>query len=375
MRSAGEVLASRDDFDAMRDPELIQHDEGAKSSRGAPSAGLPATRPAEAEAPFNDRDDEIASTWRLVAFNWRLLGGIAGVVVAVLLASEFYVDPSGYVAIFAIAALYWWFGLRNAHKAPGGNPRVFFSLTALAQIMLAIPVILTLTYLTTSVSLPLLDTRLLAWDRALGFDFLSLLDFVNRHPELIPLIARAYGSINFQMILMVLALPLAGCYLRGAEAVCAYVLALLATTTIAILVPAIGVYQVLGLQPSDYPYFEPQGYYDTLRDAPLLRAGLLHKLHLTQLVGVVTFPSFHAGAAILYMWAFWPLRWLRPVVIPWNIVMIVATPLGGGHYLSDILAGIAVSVAAIMVTAKISQACASNRGGLPSYTLPNRIIS
>lgn len=345
------------------------------SSCGAPSARLPATRPAETKAPSDDRDDEIASTWRLIAFNWRLLGGTAGVVVAGLIASEFYVDPSGYVAIFAMAALYWWFGRRNTHTASGGNPRVFFSLTALAQIMLAIPVIVTLTYLTTSASLPLQDTRLLAWDRALGFDFLSLLDFVNRHEELIPLLARAYSSINFQMITMVLALPLAGCYLRGAEAVCAYILTLLAAAIIAILVPAIGVYQELGLQPSDFPHFEPQGYYDTLRDAPLLRAGLLHKLHLTRLVGVVTFPSFHAAAAILYMWAFWPLRWLRPVVIPWNIVMIAATPLGGGHYLSDILAGIAVAVAAIVVTAKISQACASDRGGLPSHALPNRIVS
>ncbi|MGY8682054.1 phosphatase PAP2 family protein [Bradyrhizobium sp. UFLA05-153] len=165
--------------------------------------------------------------------------------------------------------------------------------------------------------------------------------------------------------MMVIVLPLAGCYRRSAEAICAYVIALLATTCISALVPAIGVYQALDLHAADYPHFEPQGYYDTLRDAPLVRAGLLHKLHLTQLVGVLTFPSFHAAAAILYMWAFWPLRWFRLVVIPWNIVMIVATPLGGGHYLSDIIAGIAVSALAIAITARISAACSPSRLDLP----------
>ena len=163
------------------------------------------------------------------------------------------------------------------------------------------------------------------------------------------------------MILLGLVLPLTGCYQRGAEAICAYILALLVTTCISAFVPAIGVYHVLGLQASDFPNFEPAGYYDTLRDAPLVRAGLLRKLNLPQLVGVVTFPSFHAAAAVLYMWSFWPLRWLRLAAIPWNVLMIVATPLGGGHYLVDILAGVAVSTVAIVVTTAISAACSTGR--------------
>ena len=63
----------------------------------------------------------------------------------------------------------------------------------------------------------------------------------------------------------------------------------------------------------------------------------------------------------LYMWSFWPFRWLRLVSVPWNILMIVATPLGGGHYLVYILAGISVATAAIMATRAISTACSSGR--------------
>ncbi|WP_426419065.1 phosphatase PAP2 family protein [Bradyrhizobium genosp. A] len=322
----------------------------------------------EANSPLAHADSEVVSAWRLLAFNWKFLACIAGIVLAWLVATRFYVEPSGYLAAFAFAALCSWSALRNARSATPPNPRVFFTLTALAQMTLAVPVMLTLTYVATSISFPLQDAQLLAWDRALGFDFRRFLDFINNHPELIPVLARSYNSISLQMTLLVLLLPLAGCYRRSAEAICAYGFALFATTCISVFVPAIGVYDVLGLGPADLPYFEPMGYYDTLRDAPLVRAGALLELRLTQLVGIVTFPSFHAAAAILYMWSFWPFRWLRLLSVPWNILMIVATPLGGGHYLVDILAGISVATAAIMATRAISTACSSGRLELMSAT-------
>ncbi|WP_280704194.1 phosphatase PAP2 family protein [Bradyrhizobium sp. BR13661] len=323
-------------------------------------ADVPSAR-CEHQAPLSRADHEVATALRLVEFNWRLLASVAGFVLAWLVATQFYIEPAGYVVAFALATLCGWFGLRNARSGARANPRVFLSLIALAQMTLAIPVMLTLTYVATSAGFPLQDARLLAWDRALGFEFKSFLDFINGHPELLSVLAQSYSSITLQMILLGLVLPLTGCYQRGAEAICAYILALLVTTCISAFVPAIGVYHVLGLQASDFPNFEPAGYYDTLRDAPLVRAGLLRKLNLPQLVGVVTFPSFHAAAAVLYMWSFWPLRWLRLAAIPWNVLMIVATPLGGGHYLVDILAGVAVSTVAIVVTTAISAACSTGR--------------
>ena len=67
----------------------------------------------------------------------------------------------------------------------------------------------------------------------------------------------------------------------------------------------------MGLTASDFPNIVPQGYYDTLQDAPLLRDGTLRTLDLFHLNGVLTFPSFHAASAILYGWALWPIRWFR----------------------------------------------------------------
>jgi hypothetical protein len=316
------------------------------------------SQPLQSSLPFVD--GEVMAAWSLFAFNWRLLAGITGVIVASLVTSKFYIQPTGYAAVFAVAGVYWWFGRRGALSSAQTHPKIYFSLIAVAQLALAVPVTATLTYIAASTDLPLQDARLLAWDRALGFDFRTLLDLTYRHRELVPPLAYSYSSIGTQLLIATLVLPLVGHYRRSAEMLCAYVLAILVTTIVSALVPAIGVYGALGLQPSDFPQLEPGGYYDTLRDAPLVRNGELRELSLMHLVGVLTFPSFHAVSAILYMWAFWPLRWVRPLAVIVNVVMLVATPLGGGHFLVDVLAGIAVALVAIGAARKISAFHAQN---------------
>ncbi len=325
---------------------------------GTPSPALRPVRP-----PLTFADPEVAAAWSLFRFNWRVLAGIIGVIVASLVTSQFYIQPAGYVAVFAVAGVYWWFGQRGAQSAAQTHPKLFFGLIALAQLVLAVPITVTLTYIATSIDLPLQDARLLAWDRALGFDFRSLLDLTNRHRELIPPLASSYNSIGPQLLTATLLLPLVGYYRRSGEMLCAYLLAVLVTTIISTLVPAIGVYGELGLHPSDFPQIEPGGYYATLRDAPLVRDGSLRELSVTHLAGVLTFPSFHAVSAILYGWAFWPLRWVRPLAVAWNAMMLVATPLGGGHYLVDVLAGIVVAIGAIWMARKIGEFSSRTPGG------------
>jgi hypothetical protein len=128
--------------------------------------------------------------------------------------------------------------------------------------ILALSVMTSLTYLAISTNLPLQDAALLAWDRALGLDFGSYLDFVNARPLLIGPLAVGYAR---QILGIMIVLPLAGYYRRSAEAICAFTLALVATTCISALVPAIGVYGMLDLHASDFRNIEPQGYYDTMR--------------------------------------------------------------------------------------------------------------
>ncbi|MDE2380123.1 phosphatase PAP2 family protein, partial [Bradyrhizobium sp.] len=71
---------------------------------------------------------------------------------------------------------------------------------------------------------------------------------------------------------------------------------------------------------------------------------------------VLTFPSFHTVAAIVYAWAVWPIRSLRSVGALWNGAMIVSTPVNGGHYFADILAGALVAVLSIRLVGRLGRA-------------------
>ena len=49
-------------------------------------------------------------------------------------------------------------------------------------------------------------------------------------------------------------------------------------------------------------------------------------------VGIITFPSFHASAAILLAWGFWGVRFVRWPALALNLVMTVSCPFVGAHY-------------------------------------------
>jgi hypothetical protein len=66
-----------------------------------------------------------------------------------------------------------------------------------------------------------------------------------------------------------------------------------------------------------------------------------------QLAGIVTFPSFHAASAVIFLWALWSVCWMRPIAAITMGAMLIVTPFVGGHYFTDIIAGIAVAVISI----------------------------
>jgi membrane-associated phospholipid phosphatase len=114
-----------------------------------------------------------------------------------------------------------------------------------------------------------------------------------------------------------------------------------------------GTYYLFDYMP-DAKIFTPGAYLMQLRDLPLIRDGSLRIIDFGALTGVVTFPSFHAAAAVLYLWAFWPVRWIGPIALLVNIAMLLATPICGGHYFVDVFAGIAVAAAAIVAARQIA---------------------
>lgn len=289
---------------------------------------------------------------RLLQLNWILIAAILAVFLCALVLTDFRVRASGYLVVAGVAGLYGSCGYLNMRSA-SSDTRIYATLFVVPQIVFVAMLAASLGYIAASANLPMQDANLLAFDRFLGLDFLAYLDFVNNRPVLISVLAQAYNSIWAELFGLLLLLSLIGQYRRAAELVLAVTIGLIVTTGISTLVPATGVYGTLGLVPADYSHIEPSVYYQTLKELPLVRNGTTRLLDVSQLGSVLTFPSFHAVSAALYVWACWPIRWLRAVGLLWNAVMLAATPVGGGHYFADIVAGLAVAAASIYAVNRI----------------------
>lgn len=312
--------------------------------------------------------DEIVSL-QLFQLNSALIAIVFGFFCLGLLLTDFRVNISSYAILTGIAGLYGCVGYLNARSA-SGHPRVYATLFMLAQFILMIVLITSLGYIAAAANRPMQEASLLAFDRMLGFDFQAYLSFVNERPTLASVLEQVYGSIHRQLLVLILLLPIFGHTRRAAEFALSFAITLILTTIISALVPAIGAYQALGLQPADYSNINPFIYLGTLKELPLLRDGTTRELNAFFLGPVLTFPSFHAISAVLYIWAFWPFRWLRIVALLWNVVMLASTPIGGGHFLADVAAGMIVAVVVIYTVYRLGEYIARDNPQRDARMLP-----
>lgn len=296
--------------------------------------------------------------WNIYRFNWVISAIAIAVLTLGLALTKFHFRLTSLLIVATAAGLYGVCGYLNAASPTRCNPRIALPLTATAQIIVLLSTLTSLTYLATSANLPLVDADLQRIDTALGWDFRAYLAFINDRPWLLTLLVSAYTLIGVQLLIITIFLPLAGFYRRAGEFISAFAIALVITTCVSTVLPAVGAYGMFGISPEELHLIVPHAYYNGMLKAfPALRDGSLRELDCLNLEGVLTFPSFHAAAAVLYIWAFWAMRWLRPLNVLINGAMFVATPAGGGHYLIDVLAGIAVALVSIYFAGRIADVC------------------
>jgi len=312
---------------------------------------------------------EAALAWRLFEANWIPIGAMCAVVALVLMTTDFSFTLGGTAFSFGFVAVYGGFAYYNAHAPHRRDPQIVFALGATAQIVLITVVMTPMTYFAAALNFPLQDAPLDHLDRAMGLDWRAYLAFVNDHEVVRTVLTIGYGMIRWPIFIIPVALVLVRDYRRLQEFTLAFALALIVTTIVSAMVPAIGTFYHLHLTPADYPNIEPAAYLEQLRDLPPVRDGSLRHLNLLTLTGLVTFPSFHAASAVLYLWALWPVRWLRIVALVSNATMLAATPIHGGHYFVDVIAGVAVAVAGIVAARAVSRRVETLQSWAGGFTL------
>jgi membrane-associated phospholipid phosphatase len=225
---------------------------------------------------------------------------------------------------------------------------------------------LVMSYAAMRLGAPLADDLLIAADRAIGFDWPAFVALVDRSPGLSRFLAHAYGSFAAQLFFLPVLLCLIGLEGRAYRMMLAYLILFATSVVIGTGFPSIGAYEGHGLAGGELAHVNAHFGYFFLDSFEAVRAQPDFVLALDNAAGIVTFPSVHAGVALLCAWAAWPNLWLRWPLIVLNAGMAVAAITHGAHYLVDILAGMLVASAAISATWLIT------RSPVPSHRCGSR---
>jgi membrane-associated phospholipid phosphatase len=289
--------------------------------------------------------------WRLYLRNWIPLAIMVLLLAFCVAASSFSLQIDSVFCQSMIAAGAFAVGGRYL-IANGWGTRIAIVLLAWAQLQVLLVVGTPLSYVAASLDFPLQDATLAHYDQLLGFDWRAYFEFVMQRSTLVPYAYFSYAMIGLLPTVVPLILGINGQYVRLQHFILACTLSVCVTSLVSAVVPAIGTYHHYDL-PAQLLNFRASGYLVQLHDLPIVRDGSLRSLYVTHLGGIVTFPSYHATAAVLDMWALWGVWWMRPFALIANVGMLLATPLIGGHYFADVIAGVAVAVLTITAAKKL----------------------
>jgi hypothetical protein len=309
-----------------------------------------------------------SSNASIIARNARLLWwGVAllGLTVLIgILASGLSADFASNPILLVVISGYGAVVLVYSRVRP--DQRIADSLITVAQLFLVLLLGLLLSYAAAVVAMPYRDAQLLAIDQWLGFDRTAYVNHFTDKPWKVDVANAIYLCMLPQLAVVPAVLIFSGRIERLQRFVFAYGIALFATVVTFVFVPAVGAFVYFDLTPAQYAAL-PSDVYTPARTLDALRSGTMRMINLSNLEGLIAFPSFHTAAAIVYAWALWPVRPLRWLVAPLNLAIISTTPIGGAHYVIDVFAGLAVAFASIAVSGWFEPA--SDKVSIPAAAL------
>ncbi|MGH6642059.1 MAG: phosphatase PAP2 family protein [Bradyrhizobium sp.] len=288
------------------------------------------------------------TAWRLFQLNWIPIAAMGAVVLLGGTLCGFTIEPVALGITLAIAAVLALIPYLYAFvKGDQADPKLIFPLGALSQLLLIATIMGPLTYVASVINWPLQDHTLLAIDRAIGMDPAMIAQYVNDHDWLGGLLVRSYTLIKIILLAIPVVLALTSRFVRLQVFVFAFSVTLIMTLLISTFTPAVGTYYGLGVDPAQFTSLDASMYQAQLRDILALRDGSLRHLELFKITGIVSFPSFHAASAVLYIWALWPVRFVGGAAVVLNVLMMASTPVIGAHYVIDVFGGVALAVIGI----------------------------
>jgi len=196
-----------------------------------------------------------------------------------------------------------------------------------------------------------IDDALMMSDRFIGFDWVAYFKWHAEHPVFAEICRVSYLMWPYMALAIVVILACYGQAERLARFLIATALSLAAVYIIAIFVPSYGAYVQHAMSHDRHPGLFIQ-FADFKPAYDALRAGIVD-VYADQIPeGAISFPSFHTTTVLLWIWAAWrtPARWF---VFVQQVGCFLAIPVQGAHFVSDMIPGVVIGVAALVASGAI----------------------
>jgi hypothetical protein len=197
------------------------------------------------------------------------------------------------------------------------------------------------------------DPTLERIDQLFHFNWLGWYEFVAAHPSLQTLGSAAYLSIFVTPALLLGHFAQSGRHAEARQFLAAFWIAAVLTLMLFLFVPAEGPLAYLW-HGGPIPYMPLSALYQS-ELIPALRTHAIGGIGLGDLQGLVCAPSFHTTSAVLYIATAWRIPVLRWPATALNIAMLAATPVEGTHYLTDMICGAMVALAALAAVSGLAR--------------------
>lgn len=261
-----------------------------------------------------------------------------------IIASDFTIRLESALAAVAMTGLLLGLGQFYRHFRDPAHRKIGTVCEEIAALIVFSLAASVFSYLVLSTGLPPIDSYLLAIDAALGFDWQSYVAFVIHHPVLGPVSKAVYMSSLAQVTIFVIWSSFTGRIALTQRFVAAVMMGALTCITISGLLPSAGAVGTLQPPAEFFRGNEPfvnVAYMETYFE---LRNGDARLLDFATLKGMISFPSYHGTLSVLIMLAFLTARRFMVPAVLVNLAVLLATPVDGGHHLSDVLAGVLIAV-------------------------------
>ena len=215
-------------------------------------------------------------------------------------------------------------------------------------VLLTLPALRILNHLLMTLPFPMADDLLASWDEAFGFQWLAYAEFIAAYQFTIVPMKYAYMYFYFAVIAVALEASLVGHFSRCQELLALTLMSAVTASLISCLFPARAAMDFYANEALRLQFDSNAGIFH-LKQLMALRGSDPIILEPTALAGLSTFPSFHTAAGILIVYSCRGNSIRLAAGTAYSAIMIASTPLFGGHYFVDLIAGTALAIAMIML--------------------------